>query len=222
MAISTVLCDLDGTLIDSQHDIALAFQYALQHVVGNPPPTAAAIAQHIGKPLAEMLQALGHTLPGPYLQTFLHIYRQTYAGCGMPWTHPYPGVVDTLQTLSSMPLAVVTTKLQEQAESILQQLHLAPFFRYIQGGTTGLRLKPAPDTVVAALAALGSAPAQALMVGDTPADILAGKAAGTKTCAVTYGYGTRQALVGCQPDFLIERFSDLLGIVSGTVQHASS
>lgn len=213
MAISTVLCDLDGTLIDSQHDIALAFQYALQQVVGHPPPATIAIAQHIGKPLAEMLQALGYTLPDPHLQTFLHTYRQTYAGCGVPSTHPYPGVIDTLHALSSMTWGVVTTKAQEQAESVLQQLHLAPFFRCIQGGTSGLRLKPAPDTVAAALEALSCAPSQALMVGDTPADILAGKAAGTKTCAVTYGYGKRQELEGCQPDFLIARFSDLLGIV---------
>jgi phosphoglycolate phosphatase-like HAD superfamily hydrolase len=51
------------------------------------------------------------------------------------------------------------------------------------------------------------------MVGDTPADILAGKAAGTKTCAVTYGFGTRQALLQCAPDNVIDSFGELLDLV---------
>jgi phosphoglycolate phosphatase-like HAD superfamily hydrolase len=52
-----------------------------------------------------------------------------------------------------------------------------------------------------------------MMVGDTPADILAGKAAGTKTCAVTYGFGTREALLQCAPDHVIESFSELGNLV---------
>ena len=52
-----------------------------------------------------------------------------------------------------------------------------------------------------------------MMVGDTPADILAGKAAGTKTCAVTYGFGTREALLQCAPDHVIESFRELGNLV---------
>ena len=51
------------------------------------------------------------------------------------------------------------------------------------------------------------------MVGDTPADILAGKAAGTKTCAVTYGFGTREALLQCAPDCIIESFGEFVELV---------
>ena len=51
------------------------------------------------------------------------------------------------------------------------------------------------------------------MVGDTPADVLAGKAAGTKTCAVTYGFGTREALLQCAPDHVIESFRELVDLV---------
>ena len=48
------------------------------------------------------------------------------------------------------------------------------------------------------------------MVGDTPADILAGKAAGLMTCAVTYGFGRREALLQCAPDYLIDTFGELV------------
>ena len=210
MTITTILCDLDGTLVDSRRDIAVAFQHAWQTVVGGTPPSATAIAQHIGKPLAEMLSELGGVLSPPLLSTFLTVYRHTYARQNASLTQPYPGVIATLRALSSFTLGIVTTKEQGQAETVLRRLALTPFFRHIQGGTADLRLKPAPDTVLAALAALHCEPPHALMVGDTSADILAGKAAGTTTCAVTYGFSTRQALLQCAPDSVIDTFGELV------------
>jgi phosphoglycolate phosphatase len=213
MTITTILCDLDGTLVDSRRDIAVAFQHAWRAVGGGTPPSTAAIAQHIGKPLAEMLSALGGVLSPPLLSTFLTAYRHTYARQDACLTQPYPGVIATLQALSSFTLGIVTTKEQGQAESVLRRLALTPFFQHIQGGTPGLCLKPAPDTILTALAALHCAPPHALMVGDTPADILAGKAAGTTTCAVTYGFGRREALVQCAPDYVVDTFGELVPLV---------
>jgi len=215
MAITTILCDLDGTLVDSRRDIALAFQHAWRSVIGGSPPGANTIAQHIGKPLAEMISELGGMLSPSQLGTFLTAYRRTYSRLGARLTLPYPGVISTLQALSGFTLGIVTTKEPEQAEIVLQRFALIPFFRHVQGGTIGLRLKPAPDTVLAALAALHCGPAHAMMVGDTPADILAGKAAGTMTCAVTYGFGRREVLLQCAPDYIIDSFSELLNLVRG-------
>jgi phosphoglycolate phosphatase len=211
--VTTILCDLDGTLIDSKRDIVLAFQYALRHIVGNALPDEAAIAQHIGKPLEHMARELGYLLSPAQLTTFLETYRTRYAAFCTNYTRPYPGVTATLHALSSLTFGIVTTKAQEQAETVLHQLQLTSFFKHIQGWIPGLQLKPAPDAIVAALAALRCPPQQALMVGDTAADILAGKAAGLKTCAVTYGFGTLQELQHCQPDYVIDAFSALVGLV---------
>jgi phosphoglycolate phosphatase len=213
--ITTILCDLDGTLVDSRRDIAVAFQYAWQTAVGGTPPSAAAIAQHIGKPLAEMLSELGGALSPERLSTFLTAYRYMYARQDACHTELYPGVIATLRALSGFALGIVTTKEQGQAEVVLRRLALTPFFQHIQGDAPGLLLKPAPDTILAALAALHRTPPDALMVGDTPADILAGKAAGTKTCAVTYGFGRREALVQCAPDYLIDTFGELVPLMHG-------
>lgn len=213
--ITTILCDLDGTLVDSRRDIAVAFQYAWRTVVGGTPPGAAAIARHIGKPLAEMLSELGGVLSPPLLSTFLTTYRWAYAEQDARLTQTYPGVVATLEALSTFTLGIVTTKDPGQAEMVLRRLALTPFFRHIQGGGADLPLKPAPDTVLAALAALRCAPPQALMVGDTPADILAGRAAGTATCAVTYGFGSREALLQCAPDCVIGTFGELATLMRG-------
>jgi HAD superfamily hydrolase (TIGR01509 family) len=210
---TTILCDLDGTLVDSRRDIALAFQQALRRVAGGVPPDEATIAQHIGKPLEQMARELGYRFSPPSLATFLETYRRYYTTHGTRHTQPYPGVTTTLQALSSLAFGVVTTKYQEQAETVLQRLQLAPYFQHVQGWLPGLRLKPAPDAVFAALTALRGTPQQALMVGDTTADILAGKAAGLKTCAVTYGFGRREELQRCEPDYVLEAFDDLPNIV---------
>jgi HAD superfamily hydrolase (TIGR01509 family) len=213
MTTTAILYDLDGTLVDSRRDIAVAFQQAWQTVVGGDPPSDSAIAQHIGKPLSEMLSELGGILSPSRLSVFLTTYRRTYARQDARLTRPYPGVRPTLQALSTFRLGVVTTKGSKEAEIVLRRLALIGFFQHIQGGSAGLRLKPAPDTILAALSALHCEPAHAIMVGDTPADILAGKAAGTITCAVTYGFGTREALLQCAPAYVIESFGDLINLV---------
>jgi phosphoglycolate phosphatase len=213
MVTTTILCDLDGTLVDSRWDIAVAFQHAWRTVVGGIPPNAAAIAQHIGKPLAEMLIELGSVLPPLLLSNFLTAYRCMYARQDARLSQLYPGVLPTLQALANFMLGVVTTKEPGQAKIVLRRLSLISFFQHVQGASVGLRLKPAPDTILAALAALHCAPANALMVGDTPSDVLAGKAAGTMTCAVTYGFGRREALLQCAPDHVIDSFGELVGLV---------
>src|SRR5262249_21984379 len=149
------------------------------------------------------------------LSAFLDTYRQYYAASEARHTRLYPGVLATLQALPSVTFGVVTTKAQAQAETVLQQLRLRAFFQHVQGWVPGLQLKPAPDTVVAALTALRCAPQQALMVGDPTADILAGKAAGLRTCAVTYGFGALAELQRCEPDYVIDTFGDLAGLLAG-------
>jgi phosphoglycolate phosphatase-like HAD superfamily hydrolase len=75
ITITTILCDLDGTLVDSRLDLAVAFQRAWRTVIGGTPPSATAIAQHIGKPLAEMLCELGGPLSFRLVKAFLTAYR---------------------------------------------------------------------------------------------------------------------------------------------------
>ena len=214
LKITTVLCDLDGTLVDSSRDIAESFQHAWRLVTGETPPAGHHIIRQIGKPLATMVRDLGYCFSPQRLASFLEIYRQHYAKRSARFTRPYAGVETTLLKLSPRSLGVVTTKLQEQAEGVLRQLNLLTYFGHVQGSVPGLRLKPAPDLIHAALENLQCPPQQALMVGDTTADIEAGKAAGVRTCAVTYGFGRTEELRRHQPDFCIASFRELPGIVS--------
>jgi phosphoglycolate phosphatase-like HAD superfamily hydrolase len=78
-------------------------------------------------------------------------------------------------------------------------------------GTDGFAYKPAPDVILASLAALGARPQECLLVGDTPADMEAGRRAGVAICAVRYGYGDPARMAPFEPDLWISDLRELLG-----------
>jgi phosphoglycolate phosphatase-like HAD superfamily hydrolase len=86
---------------------------------------------------------------------------------------------------------------------VLTQFGLIEHFDHVQG-TDGFPCKPAPDVILAAMAALGARPEECLMVGDSTADMEAGHRAGVKTCAVRYGYGNLEAMARLEPDYWVD------------------
>jgi HAD superfamily hydrolase (TIGR01509 family) len=104
--------------------------------------------------------------------------------------------------------STATTKGTPTTRAILDQFGLLPFFDQVQG-TDGFPCKPAPDVILTALAALDARPEDCLMVGDSPADIAAARAAGVKICVTTYGYGNPQELAEAHPDYWISDLREL-------------
>ncbi|MHC5040010.1 MAG: HAD family hydrolase [Planctomycetota bacterium] len=208
--VDALLFDLDGTLIDSAEDLAQAYIEAFR-IAGFDPPASHRVYPLLGAPLEEMTPALGYHFSPDETERLFRAFRQYYAEHWTDRTRPYPGVTELLPALEKhFRLAVVTTKRQLQADRLTRALGIADPFRHVQGWQEGLRHKPAPDLPRAALAALGVAPQNALMVGDTPRDILAGKAAGCGTIAVSYGAGDVEALRAAGPDALADSFSEIL------------
>ena len=82
-----------------------------------------------------MARRAGYPLSSAQLTIFLDTYRSRYAAFCAHHTRPYPGVTATLHALSSLTFGVVTTKAQEQAETVLQQLQLTSFFQHIKAGS---------------------------------------------------------------------------------------
>ena len=114
----------------------------------------------------------------------------------------YPGVPEALAALAGHK-STATTKGTPTTRAVLEQFGLIQYFDHVQG-TDGFPYKPAPDVILTALAALGARPEDCLMVGDSPADMEAGRRAGVKTCAVRYGYGKPEDLARFTPDFWID------------------
>jgi phosphoglycolate phosphatase-like HAD superfamily hydrolase len=127
-------------------------------------------------------------------------------------------VFETLARLGGRK-STATTKGTPTTRIVLEKFGLLPFFDHVQG-TDGFPAKPNPDVILAALSALGAAPGDCLMVGDSASDMEAAKRAGVKSCAVTYGYGTQEALSEWPPDFWISDLRELLGEAVTVDTHA--
>ena len=210
-----MLLDLDGTLIDSSEDLASSVIESFRQA-GCAPPPREKVLPHMGAPLGEMQPCIDPGLTAEDVKRVFKAFRAYYPEHWLDRTAPYEGVMETLPRLAERyALAVVTTKRQVQADRLTASLGIDGFFRHIQGWNEGLRHKPHPDLLLAALRALGVPPSEAVMVGDTIRDILAGRNAGCSTIAVTYGVGDEDELRGLQPDALAHAFAELPDLLNG-------
>ncbi len=184
--------DLDGTLVDSHRDIASAAN-ALVEERGGAPLSEAAVVGMVGEGAALLvrraLAAAGLDPDGPgALDRFLEIY----AGRLLDHTVLYPGTAVMLEQVAALaPLAVLTNKPQRHTDAILEGLGLRHHFGDVIGGDTALGRKPDPAGLLHLVAAAGVTPDETCMIGDSPIDLLAARAAGTRICLVRYGFGFR-------------------------------
>lgn len=190
-----IVFDLDGTLIDSRHDLALAINLARQDGQLPPLPVPAIVAC-IGEGLRNLVQRTMPELQTPeQLDQAIARTRHHYGEHLLDDTVLYPTVRETLERLHrhGCPLAILTNKPQDFTETILARLGLAPFFSVVVGGgNPGRPLKPDPASVLSILAELGRPPGQAWIVGDHFTDLEAGRRAGCHRCFCRYGFGVHK------------------------------
>lgn len=195
------LFDLDGTLADTLGDIAATTNH-VRALHGLHALTRDEVRSMIGDGARVLLgRALAHgrneTIPaGIDIDAAVRAYRTHHLGQCTATAVLYPGVRRHLERLreDGHPLAVVTNKPEEYARLVVRHLGLEGLFPVLVGGDSLAQRKPHPLPVLHALDALGVEPAAATMVGDGENDVRSGKAAGTRTVAVLYGYGNEQAL----------------------------
>lgn len=126
----------------------------------------------------------------------------------------YPNVVETLSTLKSQEiiLTIASSRSHASLAGYVESLGLSSLISHILGADDVNKGKPDPEPVNRTLERFRLRPEEAIVVGDTSFDIHMGRNAGTKTCGVTYGNGSRESLVGA--DWLIDDFSQLLDSIS--------
>jgi phosphoglycolate phosphatase len=202
--VTAIVFDLDGTLVDSFDDISAAFRRSF-HVIGSEPPPTDVVRTLIGKPLADMYAPYA---PAGAIEYLIAEYRRDYSERCAERTQPFPGIVDLLDALRGRghALAVATTKTTWMARTVLGRLNLEDRLDHVQG-TDGFAHKPAPDVITHALAAVGRP--GAWMIGDAVSDVAAGRAAGLRTCAVTWGVHSEERLRGAEPDVVVTTVDQL-------------
>ena len=208
ISVDLLIFDLDGTLADTKDDIATAVNLTLREF-NLPPKEPAAIYSYVGDGVRKLLQrAFEDQSQGLYDQA-LKVFRKHYLAHLLDSTQFYPGVLEVLDHFKNKKKAIATNKPFEYTRNIIDGLGVRSRFDLVLGGDSTLHLKPHPAIVKEVLGRLGIEGDRAIMIGDGVNDILAARAAGTKSCAVGYGLGRVEDLLAVNPDFFCENVRDL-------------
>jgi pyrophosphatase PpaX len=205
-----VLFDLDGTLIDTNELILTSFQHTLADRLGlHVEPRE--LYRYFGEPLDYTMRRYA---PDRWEELVAH-YRAFMLAEHDRLIRPIPGIRELLERLRAAGVrrAVVTSKHSELARLGAQRCGLDGLLEDFVGREMTERHKPDPAPVQLALKRLGLPPGPAvLMVGDSPFDILSGRAAGVRTCAVGWAVHDRSEVAGALPDFYAETVEGLEAI----------
>lgn len=208
-----LILDLDGTLVDSE---ALLVGLVNETLVesGYPSADVRAIGASIGLPLDEVFR---RAAPGPETIDELCTRYRLHADAPefVRQFRLYAGVTPTLAGLRSagLRLVIATSKRRATTLDILRHCAIDGMIDEVIGGDCVTRGKPHAEMVHRAHAYFPTAAERTVVVGDTRFDIEMGQAAGIATCAVTYGVHAEPTLRAAHPDFLIDAFGSLSGVV---------
>jgi len=207
--VRAVLFDVDGTLLDTTAFIYGGFDHTLA-AHGYQPAGRAAYARVMGKPLEVCYVKLAPD-GDPALLCETH---RAWQADNLHLSIAFPEAEHVLRTLrdAGLRLAAITSRSARTSVRTLEQAGLAPYLDLVLSAEDVTAIKPDPAPLRLALERLRVEPAAAVMVGDTDADILAGKAAGLRTIGVTYGFhGEDVAAAG--PDATIDQLGALLHLL---------
>ncbi len=201
------LFDVDGTLLDSAADICGAVRESLARA-GCEDLEESLLRSYIGRHLFDLYQDLMPGISAGRMDEILQDYRKIYLGRGHGQTRVYAGVEEALAVLGGRK-STATTKSTPTTRAILEQFGLARFFDHFQG-TDGFPAKPEPNVILKSLEAFQAQPQDCLLVGDSAADMEAGRRAGLSVCAVRYGYGDVAELARFEPDYWVDDLRELV------------
>lgn len=211
MGYQTVLFDMDGTVLDTLHDL-WASTNAVLRALGYPERTLGEIRSCVGNGAENQIRrALPAGADERTLADALARYRAHYAAHCRDHTAPYGGIVPVLRALraAGKELAVVSNK-PDAAVKLLNEEHFAGLIHVAIGETPERRRKPTPDTVFAALEALGAPGDGAVYVGDSEVDVETAKNAGLPLIAVSWGFRSREALECAGAEVIIDDPKELV------------
>lgn len=206
-----VIFDLDGTLIDSRSGVFWQFQELTREFNGEP-ASHEEIAGAMHGTLDAIIRSLVKNTNVPFEQ-ILQRHAELWAQSANLHVL-YPGVEDLLAILRRLDIRLgIVTASDQRALTFLEKAGVHGHFDAVVSSLDAVQPKPHPEGILLVLQKLGVEPHEAAMIGDTPADILAGKSAGVKTVAVTHGFGTHEALRAARPDHIVNDIPSLLDVL---------
>ena len=203
LGLQAAIVDLDGTMVDTLGDFAVALNRMLEELslpLIEPP----AIELMVGKGSEHLIRSvLAHVRTAPsFYDAAWASYQKHYLAINGHHSTVYPGVVEGLRALraAGLKLACLTNKPTNFAKPLLEAKRLAEYFEVVFGGDVFERKKPDPLPLLKTCEALGSTPTRTLVVGDSSNDARAARAAGCPVVLVTYGYNHGEPVRGVDAD----------------------
>ena len=206
-----VLFDLDGTLVDTIPFILAAVRHAFEGYGGC--PTDAEWIAGIGTPLRTQLASFARRPED--VQPLFDRYRGYWLEHHDRETRCFPGALEAVEALSRAghPIGIVTAKIEQGAYRTLRHTGLLPLVRAVVGADSCANAKPHPEPVLLALTRLGYPPSEAVLVGDSPHDVAAAKAAGAIAVAALWGACGKEALAAAGADHFLSSVTDVPALV---------
>jgi phosphoglycolate phosphatase len=217
LPLEAVLFDLDGTLLDTAADIALALnrtmlefgwrplaEQEVRRMIGRGSPI---LIERAAAAQGRIVDAAGQAA---MVERFFHHYGELEES-NEDSARPYAGAAESLRRLheAGVRTAVVTNKQHRFAAALLEGLGLARWVDAVVGGDTCERRKPDPQPLLFACESLRAAACASLMVGDSVNDVLAARAAGIPVVCVTYGYNEGRDPRTLDCDSLLDSLAEL-------------
>ena len=212
---TTVIFDLDGTLLDTLQDLANAVNYALR-AQGMPERTIEEVRQFVGNGVRLlMIRAIPDGENNPLFEETFALFKSYYGEHCNDNTKPYDGIMEMLETLQEhgYAVAIVSNKI-DFAVKELNEMYFQGIVPVAIGEKEGIRRKPAPDTVEEALRELGRTKEEAVYVGDSDVDIETAKNAGMPCISVLWGFRDRAFLEEHGAENYAESAVDILRFVA--------
>ena len=211
---STIIFDLDGTLVDSSPDLSATLNHLLRKN-NRPEIPPEKIRQMVGKGAKALIQkgfSKSGDMPSEVELTklfneFIDYYYHNIA----VKTKIFPSLIQVLEELKSynIPLGVCTNKTLKLSEKLLKDLELFDYFSVLTGSDSFKYMKPDPRHILSTLSIIKADPKKAIMVGDSSNDIIAAQQAGISSIGVTFGY-TDKHISEYNPTQTIDHYDDFI------------
>jgi phosphoglycolate phosphatase len=219
MSVSLVVYDLDGTLIDTLADVRAALNLALADF-NLPQCTVEDAKPFFGKGIRELIGGVIARHPDSVeIDPVLQRFREFYALNLVEESKLFDGLEKTLQWAedNNISQAVLTNKSEAPSRAILQTLNLMRYFELVVGPDTYDAYKPSPKGLLEILKYHNVSAGEAVMIGDSEADILAAQGAGVRSIAVGYSYQTLESLSRHNPTYMVQTVDDLHTLIKTLV-----
>lgn len=209
----TFVFDLDGTLLNTLTDLTNAVNYALTSV-GYETRTEDQVRKAVGNGIAKLVErSLPAGAKDPKFDEVFALFKEYYAEHCLDNTKPYDGIVKMLEGLGArgMKMAIVSNKADFAVKELCTKLF--PQISVAIGESADIRKKPAPDSLLAAIAALDSTPERTVYIGDSDVDIMTAKNAGVSCISVTWGFRSAAFLSANDASALVDDPSEIISAI---------